>query len=69
MREVKKKEKQKLRKGEERKREEEKEENETVTVKTRCEGCFSVEAFEIFSQGGDLESYGGLSLGESLGGA
>ena len=25
-------------------------------VKRRCEGCFSVEASEIFSQGGDLES-------------
>ena len=38
-------------KGEKRKREEEKEENETVTVKRRCEGCVSVEAFDIFSQG------------------
>ena len=38
-------------KGDKRKREEEKEENETVTVKRRCEGCGSVEAFEIFSQG------------------
>ena len=37
----------------------EKEENETGIVKRRCDG--SVEAFEIFSQGGDLESCGGLS--------
>ena len=47
--------------GEKRKREEEKEENETGTVKRRCEGCVSVEAFEIFSQGGDSESCGDLS--------
>ena len=44
-------------KGEKRKREEEKEENETVTVKSRCEGFVSAEAFEIFSQGLDLESW------------
>ena len=37
--------------GEKRKREEETEENETVTVKRRCEGFVSVEAFEILSQG------------------
>ena len=36
--------------GEKRIREEEKEENESVTVKRRCEGLVSVEAFEIFSQ-------------------
>ena len=53
MREVKEKEK--------REREEEKEENETVTVKRRCEGLVSVEAFEIFSQGRDVESFGDLS--------
>ena len=34
-------------KGENRKRVVEKEEYETETVKRRCEGCFSVEAFEI----------------------
>ena len=33
--------------GEKRKRKEEKEENETGTVKKRCEGLVSVEAFEI----------------------
>ena len=33
-------------------REEEEEEKETVTVKRRCVGSASVEAFEIFSQGG-----------------
>ena len=38
-----------------------KEENETGTVKRRCVGSVSVEAFEIFSQGGDLESCGDLS--------
>ena len=37
--------------GEKRKREEEKEKNEMRTVKRRCEGFVSVEAFEIFSQG------------------
>ena len=45
MREDEKKEKQKQR---ERKRNEDKEESETVTVKRRCEGCFSVEAFDFF---------------------
>ena len=40
--------------GEKRKREEEKEETETETVQGRCDGCVSVEAFEIFSQEGDL---------------
>ena len=48
-------------KAERRKRVEEKEEYETGMVKRRCEGCFSVEAFEIFSEGGDLDSCGGLS--------
>ena len=42
-----------------RKREEEKEENETEKVKRRCDGFVSVEPFEIFSQGEDLESCGG----------
>ena len=40
------------------KREEEKEEHETGTVKRRCECFVSVEAFDIFSQGRDLESCG-----------
>ena len=44
-----------------RKGKEEKEENETGTVKRRCEGCVSVEAFEIFSHVGDLEGCGDLS--------
>ena len=38
-------------KGENRKRKEEKEENETVTVRRRCEGYASVEAFEICGSG------------------
>ena len=46
--------------GEKRKREEEKEERETERVKRRCDGFVSVEAFEIFSRGRDLESCGGL---------
>ena len=53
-------------KGETRKREEEKEENETETVKRRCGGSVSVEAFEIFSQGGDLESCGDVSWEDPL---
>ena len=53
-------------KGEKRKREEEKEENETGTVKIRCWRFVSVEAFEMFSQGRDLESCGDLSWKESL---
>ena len=66
MREVKRKERQEQRrmkkKGSEmRNREEEKEENETVTVKSKRSGLSSVEALEIFSQGGDVESCGGLS--------
>ena len=52
--------------GEQRKGEEKKEENETVTVTRRCEGFASVEAFEIFSQGGDLESYGDHSWEDPL---
>ena len=47
--------------GEKRKRVEEKEENEMETVKRRCEGLVSVDAFEIFSQGRDLERCGDLS--------
>ena len=50
-----------IRKGEKRKRKGEKEENETETVNRRCEGSASVDAFEIFNQGRDLESYGNLS--------
>ena len=37
--------------GEKRKREEEKEEDETVTVKRRCEGFVSVEAFDFLVTG------------------
>ena len=68
MRKVKKKEKLKPREKEKkkRKREEEKEENETVTVKRRCEGLVSVEAIEICSQGGDVESGGDGSLEDLL---
>ena len=49
-----------------RRREEEKEENETESVKRRCVGFVSVEAFHIFSQSGDLESCGGLSRRDLL---
>ena len=69
MRKVKKKEKLKLRKRrrrEKRKREGEKEENETEMVKRRCEGLVSVDAFEIFSQGGDVESCGDVSWEDLL---
>ena len=52
--------------GAKRKREVEKEENKTESVKRRCDGSVSVEAFEIFSQGRDLESCGGLSWCGSL---
>ena len=52
--------------GEKRKREGEKEENETGSVKRRCNGFVSVKAFDIFSQGGDLESCGGLSWRDLL---
>ena len=48
-------------KGEKRKRQEEKEENETGTVKRRCEGLVSVEAFEFFAQKRDSESCGDVS--------
>ena len=47
--------------GKKRRREEEKEVNETESAKRRCVGFVSVEAFDIFSQSGDLESCGGLS--------
>ena len=54
------------RKGRKRKREEEKGENETETVKRRCEGFVSVEAFEIFSERERLlESCGDLSWCET----
>ena len=49
--------------SEKRKREEEKEENKTERIKRRCKGSVSVEsveAFEIFSQGENLESCGGF---------
>ena len=51
---------------EERKREEEKEENETVSAKRRCVGLVSSDAFDIFSQGEDLESCGGFSWEDFL---
>ena len=37
-----------------------KEKRRKKTVKRGCEGLVSVEAFEIFSQGGDVESFGDL---------
>ena len=40
----------KKKRGEKRRREGEKEENETETLKRRCEGFVSVEAFEVFSE-------------------
>ena len=52
---------------EERKREREKEENETVSAERRCVAVVSAEAFDIFSQGEDLDSCGGFSCGELLG--
>ena len=53
--------------GEERKRDGEKEENETVSAKRRCVGFISAEAFDIFCQGEDLESGGGVSWGGLVG--
>ena len=44
----------------------EKEENEAGTVKRRCDGFVSVEAFEMFRQRGDLESCGDLSWADLL---
>ena len=35
-----------------------------MTVKRKCEVWVSVEASEIFSQGGELECYGDLSWGD-----
>ena len=52
--------------GKKRRREEEKEENEAESVKRRWVGSFLVEAFDIFSQGEDLESCGGLSWEDLL---
>ena len=52
--------------GEKRKREDENEENKTESVKRRCEAFVSVEAFEIYSQEGDLESCGGFSCEDFL---
>ena len=37
-----------------------------VSVERRCDGFVAVEAFEIFSQGRDLESCGGLSWWDLL---
>ena len=45
----------------ERTREEEKEENETVGAEMRCVGFMTAEAFDVFSQGENLESCGGVS--------
>ena len=47
-------------------REEEKEENETESSIKRCVGIISAEAFDIFSQGEDLESCGGVSWRDLL---
>ena len=52
--------------GQKRRREEEKEGNETGSVRRRCVNFVSVEAFDIFGQGGDLESCGGLSWRDLL---
>ena len=52
--------------GEKRRREEEKEENQTVTVKRRCEGLVSVEAYENFCVEGDVESCGDVSWEDIL---
>ena len=46
--------------------EEKRRENETGSVKRSCVGSVSVEAFDIFSQGRDLESCGGLSWKDLL---
>ena len=51
---------------EERKREEEKEGNETVKAKRRSVSSNSGEAFDIFSQGEDLERCGGFSWSDLL---
>ena len=44
--------------SEKRIREEEKEENDTLIVERRCVNSVSIEAFDIFSQGEELESCG-----------
>ena len=49
-----------------RKRGGEKEENGTGSVKRGCVGSVSVEAFDIFSQGGGMESCGGDSWEDLL---
>ena len=51
---------------EKKKGKEEKVENATGTVKRRCEGFVSVEAFKIFGQWRDLESCGDLSWEDLL---
>ena len=56
-------------KGEKRKREEEKEESDTGTGKKRCEDFVSVEAFDIFGQGGRYGELRRCFLGRPLGGA
>ena len=71
MREVKKKEWQKPRRMKKKrvkrgKESRKKEENETEAVKRRCEGCVSVEVFEMFSHGEDLERCGDLSREDLL---
>ena len=52
--------------SEKRKREEGKEENQTERVKSRRDGLSSVEGFEIFSKGRDLERCGGFSWEDFL---
>ena len=52
--------------GKKRRREEEKEENETGSVVRRCVGFVSAQALDIFSQGEDLDSCGGLSWEDLL---
>ena len=47
-------------------REKEKEENETLRVERKCVNLVSAEAFNIFCQGDDWESCGGLSQGDPL---
>ena len=51
--------------GEKRKREEEKEENETETVKRRCEGFVSVEAFFNFFVKGEIWRVAEMFLGNT----
>ena len=56
----------KEKRGEERKRDGENEENETVSAKRRSVDFVSAEAFDIFCQGEDLESGGGVSWEDLL---